>query len=86
MKLKTTLLAATLIAFAASTAYAAEEAMTKKDETPKTEKTVAKKPVKKHDHAAEKTGSPSSEAKGMKSHKETMDKDMPMHDHTQDRH
>jgi hypothetical protein len=86
MKLKTTLLAATLIAFTASTAYAAEEAMSKKDETPKTEKAKAKKPVKRHDHSAEKTGMPAQEATDAKSHKETMDKDMPMHDHTKDRH
>ena len=86
MKLKSILLAATLAAFAASTVYAAEDAMMKKEDASKAEKAEAKKPVKRHDHAAEKTGSPSSEAKGMKSHRETMDKDMPMHDHTQDRH
>ncbi len=86
MKLKTTLLAATLIAFAASTAYAAEEAMTKKDETPAAVKAEAKKPVKKHSHMTEKTGMPESDAPKGKSHRETMDKDMPMHDHTKDRH
>ncbi len=84
MKLKTTLLAATLAAFAASTAFAADDAMTKKAEAPAAEKAEAKKPVKKHSHAAEK-GIPAAESTAGKSHRETMDKDMPMHDHTQDR-
>ncbi len=86
MKLKTTLLAVTLAAFAASTAFAADEAMTKKA-APATEKKADEtKPVKKHNHAAEKSGMPAPEATGGKSHAETMDKNMPMHDHTQDRH
>ncbi len=85
MNLKTTLLATTLTAFAASTAFAADDAMTKKADTPTTEKAEAKKPVKKHSHPAEK-GAPVAESKAGKSHRETMDKDMPMHDHTQDRH
>lgn len=84
MKLKLTLLAATLAAFAASTAIAADDAMTKKAETPAAEKAEAKTPAKKHSHAAEK-GAPAAESKAGKSHRETMDKDMPMHDHTQDR-
>jgi hypothetical protein len=86
MKLKTTLLAATLAAFAASTVYAAEDAMTRKDDAPAPAKAETKKPVKKHSHAAEKSGTPAPESKAGKSHRETMDKDMPMHDHTQDRH
>lgn len=85
MKLKTTLLAATLAAFAASTVYAADEAMSKKNEAPAAEKAEAKKPVKKHSHPAEK-GIPEAQSTAGKSHRETMDKDMPMHDHTQDRH
>jgi hypothetical protein len=85
MKPKLILLAATLTAFAASTTFAAEEAMTKKAESPAAEKAEVKKPVKKHSHAAEK-GAPVAESKAGKSHKKTMDKDMPMHDHTQDKH
>jgi opacity protein-like surface antigen len=85
MKTKSILLAATLAAFAATTVYAADDAMTKKDESPKAAKAEAKKPAKKHSHAAEK-GTPAAESKTGKSHRETMDKDMPMHDHTQDRH
>jgi Ni/Co efflux regulator RcnB len=84
MKMKSTLLAVTLAAFAASTVYAADDAMTKKDESPKAEKAEAKKPAKKHDHGAEK-GTPAAESKAGTSHREMMDKDMPMHDHTQDR-
>lgn len=86
MKLKTTLLATTLTAFAISTAFAADDAMTKKAETPKAEKAAANKPVKKHSHMEEKTGMPAPEAANSKSHRGTMDKGMPMHDHTQDRH
>jgi hypothetical protein len=85
MKLKTTLLAVTLAAFAASTVYAADDAMTKKADAPKAEKAETKAPTKKHNHAAEK-GAPAAESKAGKSHRETMDKDMPMHDHTQDKH
>lgn len=85
MNMQLTLLAATLAAFSASTVFAADEAMSKKAETPTAEKAEAKKPVKKHSHAAEK-GAPAAESKAGKSHRETMDKDMPMHDHTQDRH
>jgi len=87
MKLKTTLLAATLAAFAASTAYAGEEQNPEvKSEMPKAEaKKDVKKTVKKHSHVEEKTGMPAPKSKPGKSHRETMDKDMPMHDHTQDR-
>lgn len=90
MKMKTTLLAATLAAFAASAAIAAEEhpadAKTGKAEAVKEEKAEAKKPMKKHNHMEEKTGMPMPESAGGKSHRETMNKDMPMHDHTKDRH
>lgn len=90
MKLKTTLLAATLVAFAASTAYANEEhhadAKDGKSEAVQEKASDAKKPVKKHSHAAEKSGTPVPESTPGKSHRETMPADMPMHDHTQDRH
>lgn len=86
MKLKSILLAATLTAFSATAVYAADDAMMKKEDAPKAEKAEAKKPVKKHSHMTEKTGIPASEAPAGKSHRETMDKDMPMHDHTKDRH
>ncbi|OIQ98649.1 hypothetical protein GALL_193070 [mine drainage metagenome] len=85
MKLKTTLLAAILAAFAASTVYAADDAMGKKADSPTAEKSEAKKPAKKHSHPEEK-GIPAAESKAGKSHRETMDKDMPMHDHTQEKH
>jgi len=88
MKLKPTLFAATLMIFAASTAtvLAAEEhSADGKAKTAKAENTEAKKPMKKHSHASEKTGVPMAEAKGGQSHRETMDKDMPMHDHAKER-
>ena len=86
MKLQLTLLAAMLAA--ASITYAADNhPADAKAETPKAEKAeVVKKPVKKHSHAEEKTGIPASEAPRRKSHRESMPKGMPMHDHTQDRH
>ena len=86
MKSKSILLAATLAAFAATAVYAADDAMIKKEGTPTADKAEAKKPVKKHNHAAEKSGMAAPESKAGKSHRETIDKDMPMHDHTQDRH
>lgn len=86
MKLKITLLAVTLAAFAASTVFAADEAITKKAETPTTAKAEAKKPMKKHSHVAEKIGTQMPEATSGASHQESMKKDMPMHDHTKDRH
>lgn len=86
MKTKSILLAATLTAFAATAVYAADDAMMKKEDAPKAEKAEAKKAVKKHSHMTEKTGIPASEAPKGKSHRESMDKDMPMHDHTKDRH
>jgi hypothetical protein len=91
MKLKSTLLAATVVMFAASTAtaFAADvhdsNTGTEKAETVKAEKAEVKKPVKRHNHMEEKTGMPMSEAPSGKSHRESMPKDMPMHDHTQDR-
>lgn len=63
MKLKTTLLAITLAAFATSYAFAADEAPAKKTETPAAEKTEAKKPAKRHNHMEEKTGMPMSAPK-----------------------
>lgn len=86
MKLKITVLAATLAAFAASTAFAVDDVTAKKADTPSAEKAEIKKPVKKHSHAEEKSGMPMPEATGGKSHRETMDKNMPMHDHTIDKH
>ncbi len=85
MNTKSILLAATLATFAATTVYAADDAMMKKEDTQKAEKAEAKAPEKKHSHKAEK-GIPEAQSKAGKSHRETMDKDMPMHDHTQDRH
>ncbi len=94
--MKSTLLAATLAVFVAFTAtsFAAEEqpadAKAQKTEAAKTETGKAQQPttkkVKRHSHTAEKTGIPASEAATGKSHRESMDKDMPMHDHTIDRH
>jgi len=87
MKLKSTLFAAALIIFSASTAtsFAAEEPSANgKAETTRTENAEAKKPVKKHSHMTEKTGIPAGDTPG-KSHRETMDKDMPMHDHAKER-
>ena len=46
MKLKSTLLAATLAAFAASTVYAADDAMTKKADAPTAEKAEVKEACK----------------------------------------
>jgi hypothetical protein len=93
MKLKSTLLAVTLAVFAASTAtsFAAEEhpadAKAEKGEVTKTEtgkaKQLAKKKVKKHSHAEEKTGMPMPEHEaGM----QEITKDKSKHDHTMDRH
>lgn len=86
MKMKLTLLAATLAACAASSAFAADaqpaDTRVTRAETPREE---AKAPAKKHNHGAEK-GTPRAKSKARRSHRETMNKDMPMHDHTQDRH
>ncbi len=89
MKLKTTLLAVTLAAFAASSAitFAAEALPADtKSETPKAEKAKTKKPVKKHSHMEEKTGmsmpEPVAGSTTTSSDKAEADK----HDHTKDRH
>jgi hypothetical protein len=86
MKLKTTLLAATLATFAASAPIAyADQHIDAKAETVKEQKTKAKKPVKKHSHMEEKTGMPMPEPATGVEKQESMKK-MDMHDHTQDRH
>lgn len=92
MKLKSTLLATALVAFAASTAtaFAAEEhpaaAKAEKTEAVKTENGEAKKPVKKrvkkHSHMEEKTGIPMPEHVQDASKKEASKN---RHDHTQER-
>ena len=88
MKLKSALLATALVVFATSAAFAADDASAGKTEAARTGEAAkpAKKPVKKHSHLEEKTGMPAPEAPSGKSHRESMPKDMPMHDHTQDRH
>ncbi len=86
MKLKTTLLVITLAAFAAPSAFAAEGYPTDdtgwKAEPAKATKAEAKKPVKRHSHAEEKSGMP------MPQHadKNAVMKRKDMHDHTKDRH
>lgn len=89
MKLKMTLLAVTLAAFAASTVYAAEnhpadankaeaKAPAKKDgDHEMMEKHMPMKDHKQHNHPAEK----GAESKGDKGHHEMMEKHMPMQDH-----
>ena len=88
MKLKLTLLAATLTTFAASTSFAAADDAHDpgaKSVIQKAEKAEAKKPVKKHSHMEEKTGMPMPEpASGVE--KQDSMKQMDMHDHTKDRH
>lgn len=86
MKLKTTLLAATLAAFAASAPVAyADHHMDGKEEAAKEKPADAKKPVKKHSHAEEKSGMPMPEPTGNKEKHDAMKK-MDRHDHTKDRH
>ena len=85
MKLITTLLAATLAAFAVSTAYANEEQRSDaKAETPKVEKSEAKKPMKKHNHMEEKTGMPMNEPKA-KSESPTSQMPVRKHSHPTDK-
>lgn len=90
MKLKSTLLAATLVLFAASTAtaFAVEEhhADAKADKTEAAK--AAKKPAKKHSHMEEKTGMPMPEPGAKQGDMKNMDRHehMKMHDHTHDRH
>jgi hypothetical protein len=90
MKLKSTLLATAMVVFATSTdaVFAADDTAPVKTEAAKTGEaaTPVKKPVKRHSHLEEKTGMPAPEPASGKSHRESMPKDMPMHDHTQDRH
>jgi cell division protein FtsN len=81
MKLKTTLLAAILAAFAATTVFAADDAMTKKADTPTAEKAKAKKPVKKHNHMEEKTGIKASESATPPQKRDPAK----IHDHTKER-
>ena len=87
--MKTTLLAATLAAFAASAAIAAEEqpvdAKTGKAESAQEHKAEAKKPVRRHSHSEERTGMRMPEPAPDMGKQESM-KDMDMHDHTKDRH
>ena len=87
MKLKTTLLAVTLAAFAASSAitFAAEGLPANtKTEMPKTEKAEAKKPMKKHSHMEEKTGIPVNEPKAHSENSESK-ASVKKHNHTTDR-
>jgi hypothetical protein len=87
MKLKSTLLAAMLAIFAASTAtaFAVEEHPADAKAGTGEVKKPAKKKVKKHNHMEEKTGMPmSGPAAG--TDKQGSMKDMPMHDHTKDKH
>lgn len=87
MKLKLTLLAATLTAFAAFTSFAAADAHDPGDKSviQKPEKAEAKKPLKKHSHMEEKTGMPMPEPAANMEKQDAMKK-MEMHDHTKDRH
>ena len=86
MKLKTTLLAATLATFAASAPIAyADHHMGAKEEASKEKKADTKKPVKKHSHAEEKSGMPMPEAASGVGKQDSMNK-MDMHDHTKDKH
>jgi hypothetical protein len=86
MKLKTTLLAVTLAVFAASSAFAADEAV-----TPAAEKAEAKKPAKRHNHMEEKTGMPmpapkaSGESAPQKSENAEPKKPAKRHNHATDR-
>ena len=86
MNLKTTLLAATLATFAASTPIAfADHHVDAKAEPAKEQKADTKKPVKKHSHAEEKTGMPMPEPKPDTEQHDSMKK-MDRHDHTKDKH
>jgi len=87
MNLKSTLLTLTITMFAAAPVFAADVQETGSGAA-KTEaaKAEVKKPVKRHNHMEEKTGMPVSTAPSGKSHSESMDKDMPMHDHLKEKH
>lgn len=85
MKLKSTLLAATLAMFAAATATAIAAEADVHDSVPAEQgeaKKPAKKPVKKHSHMEEKTNIPMSEPAPH------MGKEMPKdrHDHLKEKH
>jgi hypothetical protein len=79
MKLKTTLLAAILSAFALSSfsAFAAEDKSVEPSAEVKPAKTVTKKKVKPHSHAQEKTGTPSAAPDTT-----TDEPKKPLHDHS----
>lgn len=84
MKLKTSLLVATLVAFAASVPVAyADHHMGAKEDATKEKKAETKKTVKKHSHAEEKSGMPMPEPDASK-HDDMKKNDM--HDHTKDKH
>jgi hypothetical protein len=94
MKVKTSLLALTLSAFASSAAFAAVSYPTDdtgwKPEPSKTTKAEAKKaevkkPVKRHSHVEEKTGMPAPQHSASTDKNASM-KRKEMHDHTRDRH
>lgn len=86
MKLKLTLLAAALAAFAASTGYANEGQQTgTATEAEKPVKAEAKKPIKKHSHMEEKTGIPISASATNKEKPESAMK-ADRHDHAKDKH
>lgn len=93
MKLKTSLLAVMLSAFASSAAFAAvsypaddtgwkPEPKATKAEAKKAE---VKKPVKRHSHVEEKTGMPTPQHSAS-TDKNASTKRKDMHDHTRDRH
>lgn len=84
MKLKSTLLAATLAMFvaASATAIAAEADV---HDSVTAEQGEAKKPVKKHSHAEEKSNMPMPEPKPDMGQHDSMKK-MDRHDHTKDKH
>lgn len=88
MKLKSTILAAALTIFTISATAIAAEVEVQNSGSPEQGEVrkPVKKPMKKHNHMEEKLGMPMPEPTGGKSHRETMDKDMPMHDHTQEKH
>lgn len=89
MKLKSTLLAAILAVFTASSSFAAADAHDPGDKavTQKAEKADAKKPVKKHSHVEEKTNMPASEAHDP-GDKAVTQKEMmkDKHDHMKEKH
>lgn len=89
MKLKRTILAASLAVFAASTtaAFAVDvhDTNTGKAEAVKTEKAEANEPAKRHNHMEEKSGMPMHESASNTGKREAK-KRADRHDHTKDRH